>query len=49
MPEQETQPQPSQNLFEPIEPPKISENLLPALSNILQPPPQDENGDECHS
>lgn len=49
MPEQETQLQPLQNLLEPIEPPKISENLLPALSYILQPPLQDENGDECHS
>ncbi|WP_257207575.1 hypothetical protein [Nostoc linckia] len=30
----------SENLLEQIEPPKISEDLLPVLGDILQPPPQ---------
>ncbi|WP_290887657.1 hypothetical protein [Fischerella sp.] len=33
------QTQPSKNLFEPIKPPKVSEDLLPLLIDILQPPP----------
>ncbi|WP_373527394.1 hypothetical protein [Nostoc sp.] len=49
MPEQKTQPQPLQNLFKPIKPPKISENLLPALSDILQPPPQAKNNNRLNS
>jgi hypothetical protein len=36
-----TQPtQISENLLEFIEPPKVSENLLPVLNHILQPSPQ---------